>query len=72
MSVFLVIISIIVGLGRFTIPGHALSYAGSYEAFAHIFVGALLVLCFQERARWIAVGCLAVITSLEIVMFMLR
>ena len=71
-TVAIIVASIVIGLGRFTIPGHELSYAGSYEAFAHIWVGALIVFCFQSRTRLVAIACLAVITVLEIVKFLLR
>jgi hypothetical protein len=65
-------LSIVVALGRFTIPGHGLSYAGTYEAFAHIWVGALIMLCFDARWRPLAPIALGVITALETVMFLMH
>lgn len=68
----LVAVSALVGLGRFLIPGHDLSWPGTYEAMAHIWVGVLLVFCFQAKFRVWAIISLAVITILEVVLFMLR
>lgn len=55
--------SVLVAAGRFTVPGHGLTYAGSYEAFAHIWVGVLLVLSFQRN--WYALAMLVVLTVIE-------
>lgn len=38
----LLVISLGVGIGRFFIPKHGLSLPGTYEAFAHLFVGGLI------------------------------
>lgn len=70
--VALLVTSILIGAARFTVPGHSLSYAGSYEAVAHIWVGALIVFCFWRQTRTSAIGCLAAITTLETAMFLLR
>jgi hypothetical protein len=64
--------SVVVGLGRFAIPGHALSYVGTYEAFTHIWVGALIVWSFDARYRPVAPIALGVTTILEVIMFMMR
>jgi len=72
MDLFILLISIAIGLGRFTIPGHALSYAGTYEAFAHIWVGVLVMLSFDARWRPLAPVALGVITALEAFMFLMR
>lgn len=55
---------------RFSVPGHGFSWAGSYEAIAHIVCGMLLMLACQRDkcAGW----SLAVITVFESVMFLLR
>lgn len=72
----LIVASFLVGLGRFLVPGHGLSWAGSYEAFAHILVGWLLCESLNARAeardRLIAAASLGAITAVELVMFMLR
>ncbi len=60
---WLFIISLAIGLGRFTIPGHDVSYAGSYEAVAHIWVGALFALSFQKRKA--AIIALVLLTAFE-------
>lgn len=79
---WIIVVSVLVGLGRFLIPGHNLSWAGTYEAFAHIWVGALLVFVFErnppspiidittERRQW-AIVSLVAITVIEGVMFYL-
>ena len=41
MTFLLVITAALLFVGRFTVPGHGLSWAGTYEAFAHIWVGAV-------------------------------
>lgn len=67
---FLLVGSVLVAAGRFTVPGHGLTYAGSYEAFAHIWVGVLLVLSFQRN--WYALAMLVVLTVIEGVKFATR
>lgn len=73
--VFLLCSCVLVGIGRFMVPGHGLSWPGTYEAFAHILVGMLICLgCIGQYKEdrvfaWIA---LAVLTALETVMFLLR
>lgn len=71
---YLIIISVLFGLGRFFIPGHDASWAGTYEAFAHIWVGVLLVFCFSKvkEVRWVSILSLTIITILEAIMFFRR
>lgn len=38
-------ISLLVTVGRFFVPGHGLTWAGTYEAFAHLWVGYLICQC---------------------------
>jgi hypothetical protein len=64
VTVAVVLVSVLVGLGRATVPGHGLSWPGTYEAAAHIWVGYLLGL--------IALACLVVLTGLETVAFLTR
>ncbi len=47
MPIFILVVSVLVGTARFAVPGHDVSLAGSYEAFAHIHVGFLLSMCVQ-------------------------
>lgn len=71
--VTIIIASVLVAIGRFLIPGHHLSWPGTYEAFAHIYVGAVLVMMldsrFSSNERWFAGVGLLVTTVLEVVMF---
>ena len=67
-----VAISAMVYAGRYAVPGHALSYAGTYEAFAHIWVGVLIALAFRKELRVVSLVCLAVTTALEAMMFLMR
>jgi hypothetical protein len=55
-------------LVRFTIPSHAPSPAGSYEAFAHIYVGGLLGAWLATRERAYLAFVLA-LTAIETVAF---
>lgn len=84
MMWFILIVSMAVAIGRFLVPGHALSWAGTYEALAHIWVGALLVWGLsgpdsppgrrqRPTASWItALICLVVLTLVEVVKFLSR
>lgn len=72
---WIAVLSLAVAIGRLFVPGHDLSWAGTYEAFAHIWVGALIVLAWQDRDKrqgWTSLICLLGITLLETVMFMLK
>lgn len=62
--------SILVGIGRFLIPGHELSWSGTYESMSHIWIGVLLCLSFQKN--WFALAAVVLLSILEVVMFMLR
>jgi hypothetical protein len=42
----IVAVALVFAVARFFMPSHALSPAGSYEAFAHLFIGGLLGACF--------------------------
>ena len=70
--IWIVLLFIAVGIGRFFIPGHALSWAGTYEAMAHIWVGVLCAILCQKDKRKIAAACLCAITVIEIILFMNR
>lgn len=64
----LILFSVIVGIGRFAIPKHSLSLSGSYEAFAHIFVGILLCLAIQKNK--LAFALLVLLSAIELYMFL--
>jgi hypothetical protein len=64
----IVIGSVLVAAGRFTVPSHGVSWPGSYEAMAHIWVGVLICLGFtgsHKKEAWIA---LALTSVLELAM----
>jgi len=71
MYILIILVSTLIGAARFAVPGHDISMAGSYEAFAHILVGMLLVWCFQkdEKIRPLAIYSLAIITIIEVLAF---
>ena len=66
------VISVAVGVGRFLVPGHGVSIAGTYEAFAHIWVGVLIALALRRDLRALALGALGAITAIETVKFFTR
>ncbi len=69
--VVLVSVSLLIGIGRFTVPGHGLSWPGSYEALAHLWVGGLLGAWWNRhdaKLLW-AVGLLSL---LEVIMAVFR
>lgn len=68
----IVIGSVLVAAGRFTVPGHGASWPGSYEAVAHIWVGVLMALGFVGEHKKVAWLALALITVVEVVMAVLR
>ncbi len=78
--VWIIVISLLVAIGRFLIPGHDLSWPGTYEAFAHIWVGLLIGMCIGSvrLGTWrvaicqVPFWCLVSITVLETVMFVIR
>ncbi len=75
-------------VGRFLIPGHNLSWAGTYEAFAHIWTGVLLTVAFRPghtstfvgegmtfsegMLRWLAGGLLVATSAFEVVVYLRR
>ncbi len=71
----LLLSSLLIGVGRFTVPGHDLSWPGSYEAFSHIWVGATLTLAiiyWHHRVGKLAAILLITLSILETVVFLLR
>ncbi len=73
--IWLVLGTFVVAALRFTVPGHGVSWPGTYEAFAHIWVGVLICLAWQRRkpmfrlmaSPW-PLRLLVTITVLEVVM----
>ncbi len=72
LKYFLPIIVLLVVIGRFTVPHHGLTgWGGTYEAFAHIVVGALIGVALVSRdMRWLALLLLSAVCLLELGMFM--
>jgi len=69
----MVITAIAVGLGRFTVPGHGLSWPGTYEAFAHIWLGWMIgVAMFKKDYRVLAIALLVLLSLFELWMFLNR
>jgi hypothetical protein len=69
----LVTITLFIGLGRFTVPGHDLTgWPGLYEALAHIGLGVLIaaVIWRRDMRRWAFLALVALI-ALELIMFKL-
>lgn len=70
--VAIIIVSFLIAIGRFTIPGHALTgWSGFFETLAHIWVGAMIVLAYyMPKLRWAIVVMLVSVTVVEVVMFL--
>jgi len=67
----IIALSVVVAVGRFTIPGHGLTgWPGFYETMAHIFVGALIILAISGTNKWLSRVMLGLLTALEVVAFM--
>lgn len=74
-AAWLVLSAVLAGLSRLAIPGHDLSWAGTTEAFEHIWVGAITAfaaLTPDRRLARLAWVCLGAATALEVVMFLAR
>jgi hypothetical protein len=69
---YLIILSLLVAVGRFLVPGHESSWPGTYEAMAHIWVGFLIGMGFYSNEKVFAWGLLLIITVLEVIMFMVK
>lgn len=73
MNKFIVcfLLAMAMSLSRFAMPSHEASMLGAIEAFQHIGVGALFVLCFLRDWRPFAIPLLVVVTIQEGIMFSL-
>lgn len=64
---------VLVGVGRYLVPGHDLSLPGTYEAFAHIWVGAVGMASYYDKKYRVFYLCLiGVLTTLETFKFLTR
>ena len=73
VTIFIILSALIVGLGRFTVPGHGLSWPGTYEAFSHIWIGWMIgAAAFKKEHRALAIVLLVVLSLFELWMFLNR
>ena len=67
---FMLMSALAVGLGRFTVPGHGLSWPGTYEAFAHIWLGWMIGMAMIRREHhMLAIVLIVVLSLFELWMF---
>jgi len=69
----LIVTFLLIGVGRLMITGHGLSLAGSYEAFAHIWVGVvgtISVLYWGSTVGWTCFISLIILSMFETFMFL--
>jgi len=69
-DVAIVLGTLLMGVLRFSVPGHGFSWPGSYEALAHTGCGVLLCLACQKN--WLALKALLIVVVFEGVMFATR
>jgi hypothetical protein len=62
----IIIAVVLIAIARPFMPMHAVSWQGSYEATAHIFVGGLLGAWLANRERWLLISAIAV-SAVEVV-----
>lgn len=63
--------ALVIAILRFAIPSHELSWAGAYEAFAHLFVGGLIGAWLVSRKRLFLILVLAM-SAIELIAFFSR
>jgi hypothetical protein len=71
----IVVTAVLISIGRFTVPGHGLSWPGSYEALAHIWIGVMVAVTYyrwRSPTGWAALTALVATSALETVMFLTR
>lgn len=69
-AVLIFVISLVFAGGRFNIPHQNPSWPGTYEAFAHIWVGMLIAFAIAKpQYRALAIIMLVIITIIEAVFF---
>ena len=73
MGFLLILLTVAVIAGRFTVPGQALTgWPGAYESFAHMWVGAMVVLAFYVQPWWFPLTLLGVASAVELAMFLIQ
>lgn len=67
----LFLLSLVAFVGRFFLPVHIVTWQGSYEVFAHMWVGFLLALTITTKGtlRRICIELLAALSLLEALAF---
>jgi hypothetical protein len=71
VTYLVLLVALVVCLARSFVPGHGLSLAGSYEAFAHLFVGGLLGAWCISRKWWL-LYVVGVMSLVELLAFLTR
>ena len=66
------VLAVAVLIGRLMVPGHDLSWPGTYEAFAHLIIGFFIGLCFIKEYRTLCLGAIIFLTIFETIMFFTR
>jgi hypothetical protein len=66
MKPLIIIAVVLIAIARPFMPMHAVSWQGSYEATAHIFVGGLIGAWLAKRERWLLVSAVGV-SAVEVV-----
>lgn len=68
VNIVLLMIALVFGVLRFSIPSHQLSLPGTYEAFAHLFLGGLIGAWLVSKEKVYLLVVLA-LTAVELVAF---
>lgn len=68
VNYMLIIIALLFGIARFFIPTHPVSAFGSYEAFAHLFLGGLIGAWLVTR-KWSYLFIILALTAVETFVF---
>lgn len=68
VNVVLLIVALLFGVFRFSMPSHQLSLPGTYEAFAHLFLGGLIGAWLVSKEKFYLLVVLA-LSAVELVAF---
>ncbi len=70
-SIAVLTVTALFSVGRFFIPSHGLSLTGTYEAFAHLFIGGLIGAWIGTRQTWL-VWVIAGLSAVELLAFLFK
>jgi hypothetical protein len=70
-TALLCLAALALAVGRFFVPTRELSAVGTYQAFAHLFVGGLAGAWCASR-RWVFLVLFVVLAAVELVAFLSR